>query len=1111
MKKIINLLFLVACGAQAEIVFVNSDEAYEGLNDQTPADPVGGNSGEKIGQQRAIVLQAAADIIEDALDISAPLEISVDFKSLACINSSDGSTSAILGSARQVGFKTDIASRTFTPSSLYNQLVGYDTSPSEVEIRAEFNSDIDGSDTCLNGTTWYYGLDEPEDDSLSLLSVAVHEILHGMGFSSWLANDGASYIWRETESGERVELFDPFTLKMVNATTGKSITEFSKSSRLQLLRSGQNLGWSGELVNSKSANYSDGFTNGRARLYAPGVYTPYSSGSHFDTSFDPDEVMEPAYTSFISSIGLAREALIDIGWSANPDNPLNFPPVITEIPAQTTAEDTSFIVELSANDINEDELFFDVSSTSVGLSASVSESTLTVTPDENFFGEGTVTASVYDGENTVTTSFSVTVTPVNDQPVIAEITDITFPEGGAASLMIPVSDVDNDLDELNITATTTNSELGMSLTGSEVTFNPEENYFGEGVVTVTASDGDKQNSQSFSVTITNVNDEPVLLTEAQQTLTEDTPLTLTLTAVDLDGDALTYSILGTRLGVSATITGAELTITPDENFNGSSSLTVIVSDGIADRGTAISLTVTPENDEPVLDAITNRSFEQASGATIALSGSDVDGDALSFSAESLNPELVTATVEGSTLVLAAADEFNGSATISVSVTDGELSDTKTFIATVIDGTEPSTLSILVNDQVVASGSRIEVDSLSTVEFEVSGGNGQFSFEVFYQGNRPDLLEGEGNSRELRLPTAGAFAGDYLITIDDGLASVDEATVTLSRPLLLTPSVTPVMAGSSQARLLATGGTVGSDVTFSVDNGELPEGSTAPVFTDNEGGTVITATAADNSEANNPASVHIDATNATPGLYAVEASFSSAPAASFDLQVVARNQVMFNVVDSSGIGLEALVTVDDERTNAWGIEQSVMTTDDGSAELALPDTSLNLTVSKEGYNSKIIEYQGSSEVTVTLEVSDGYYRLTGLVTAEGFDFRFIRPELKLTMSDESVLSIRPTTVADNQVQFEWIGDIQDASPQTLTVSHRSADAVEVTLRPDLGEEELSISLIGPDVAPAPGNDDNEPGQTDSGNSDSGGSSGGGNAAWLLITALVLIGRRRLKIS
>ena len=1101
MNKFLSLLFLIACSAQADIIIVNQNDPDKGLNDPSERTPIGGNTGETLGEQRLNVLFEAARILNESLDIKYDVHVGSQFTVLPC--SDDGT---VLGQAGASDYYLDYSNGSVVPYALANHILDRDLNGSGLEIDTQFNSALDNQNGCTAGLSWYYGFDSAPDDGTSFLSVVLHEIVHGMGFIGLMRSSAhAPFSWPDGKEG-----FSLLSKNLGRAGLSATLDEMTRGQRITAMTSGDRLTWKGDSANNKTSNYSSGVNQNEIQFYAPSSFDSGSSLSHFDVDLAPDELMEPIYTDTFSDIGLSLEVLIDIGWSPNPDNLPNYPPEFTEVPTQSTTEDTSFDVELSATDINDDELTYNVSSVSAGLSASVSGATLTVSPDENFFGEGSVTASVYDGENTVTTSFSVTVTPVNDEPAISEVADVTFPEGDTASLTISVSDVDNAMNELSVTATTTNTELGMTLSDKEISFTPDENYFGQGVVTVTVSDGDKQSSLSFNVTITNINDEPVLLTESHQTLTEDTPLTLTLAAVDLDGDALTYSILGTRLGVSATITGAELTITPDENFNGSSSLTVIVSDGIADRGTAISLTVTPENDEPVLDAITNRSFEQASGATIALSGSDVDGDALSFSVESLNPELVTATVEGSTLVLAAADEFNGSATISVSVTDGELSDTKTFIATVIDGTEPSPLLVLVDDQVVATGSRIEVDSLSAVEFEVTGGNGQFSFGVFYQGNRPDLLEGEGNRRELTLPTAGAFAGDYLITIDDGLASVDEATVTLSRPLLLTPSVTPVMAGSSQARLLATGGTVGSDVTFSVDSGELPEGSSAPVFADSEGGTVTTATAADNSAANNPASVYIDATGATPGLYAVEASVSSAPVASLDLQVVAGNQVMFNVVDSTDTGLEALITVDDERTSAWGIQQTMTTANDGSAVLTLPDTSLNLIVSKPGYKSKVIEYQGSSDVTVSLEVSDGYYRLTGLVTAEGFDFRFIRPELKLTMSDESVQSIRPTTVADNQVQFEWIGDVQDVSPQTLTVIHRSADAVELALRPDLGEEEVSISLIGPDVAPAPGNADNESGQTDSGNSDSG-SSGGGNAAWLLVTAFALIGRRRLRTS
>ncbi len=1092
---------MIACSAQADIIIVNQNDPDEGLNDPSERTPIGGNTGETLGEQRLNVLFEAARILNESLDIKYDVHVGSQFTVLPC--SGDGT---VLGQAGASDYYLDYSNGSVVPYALANHILDRDLNGSGLEIDTQFNSALDNQNGCTAGLSWYYGFDSAPDGGTSFLSVVLHEIVHGMGFIGLMGSSAhAPFSWPDGKEG-----FSLLSKNLGRAGLSATLDEMTRGQRIIAMTSGDRLTWKGDSANNKTSNYSSGVNQNEIQFYAPSSFDSGSSLSHFDVDLAPDELMEPIYTDTFSDIGLSLEVLIDIGWSPNPDNLPNYPPEFTEVPTQSTIEDTSFDVELSATDINDDELTYNVSSVSAGLSASVSGATLTVSPDENFFGEGSVTASVYDGENTVTTSFSVTVTPVNDEPAISEVADVTFPEGDTASLTISVSDVDNAMNELSVTATTTNTELGMTLSDKEISFTPDENYFGQGVVTVTVSDGDKQSSLSFNVTITNVNDEPVLLTEPHQTLTEDTPLTLTLTAVDLDGDALTYSILGTRQGVSATITGAELTITPDENFNGSSTVTVIVSDGLADSGTAISLTVMPENDEPVLDDITNLSFEQASGATITLSGSDVDGDALSFSAQSLNPKLVTATVEGTTLTLAAADEFNGSGTVSVTISDGELTDTKTFIATVTDGTEPSPLSIKVNDQLIASGASVALDSLAAVQLDASGGNGQYSFEVFYQGDRPDLLEGENSSRELTLPTIGAFAGDYLITIDDGLASVDEATVTLSRPLLLTPSVTPVMAGSTQAKLVAAGGTVGSDVIFSINGDELPEGSIAPGFADNEGDTITTATAADNSAANNPASVFINAMGATPGTYSVEAALSSAPTASLDLQVVAGNQVMFNVVDSTDTGLEALITVDDERTSAWGIQQTMTTANDGSAVLTLPDTSLNLIVSKPGYKSKVIEYQGSSDVTVSLEVSDGYYRLTGLVTAEGFDFRFIRPELKLTMSDESVQSIRPTTVADNQVQFEWIGDVQDVSPQTLTVTHRSADAVELALRPDLGEEEVSISLIGPDVAPAPGNADNESGQTDSGNSDSG-SSGGGNAAWLLVTALALIGRRRLKTS
>jgi hypothetical protein len=56
---------LVAAAAEAgpaQIVIINVDPPGAGLNDPTPAAPVGGNTGTTLGQQRLIVLEHAAAI-----------------------------------------------------------------------------------------------------------------------------------------------------------------------------------------------------------------------------------------------------------------------------------------------------------------------------------------------------------------------------------------------------------------------------------------------------------------------------------------------------------------------------------------------------------------------------------------------------------------------------------------------------------------------------------------------------------------------------------------------------------------------------------------------------------------------------------------------------------------------------------------------------------------------------------------------------------------------------------------------------------------------------------------------------------------------------------------
>ncbi|MGR9117258.1 MAG: Ig-like domain-containing protein, partial [Gammaproteobacteria bacterium] len=65
-----------------------------------------------------------------------------------------------------------------------------------------------------------------------------------------------------------------------------------------------------------------------ALIYAPTSVQPGSSVSHLDTSFNPNELMEPYITTPpIHDVGLAFEALLDLGWSSA-DQPANTAPTI---------------------------------------------------------------------------------------------------------------------------------------------------------------------------------------------------------------------------------------------------------------------------------------------------------------------------------------------------------------------------------------------------------------------------------------------------------------------------------------------------------------------------------------------------------------------------------------------------------------------------------------------------------------------------------------------------------------------------------------------------------------------------------------------------------------
>ena len=107
------------------------------------------------------------------------------------------------------------------------------------------------------------------------------------------------------------------------------------------------------------------------------------------------------------------------------------------------------------------------------------------------------------------------------------------------------------------------------------------------------------------------------------TVDEDTPVAVTLTGSDPDGDPLSFTVVAGPADGSLSGTAPNLTYTPDANVNGTDSFTFVANDGTVDSAEAtVSITVNPVNDAPSSSSITT-STDQDTPVAVTLLGADV--------------------------------------------------------------------------------------------------------------------------------------------------------------------------------------------------------------------------------------------------------------------------------------------------------------------------------------------------------------------------------------------------------------------------------------------------------------------------------------------------------
>ncbi len=447
-----------------------------------------------------------------------------------------------------------------------------------------------------------------------------------------------------------------------------------------------------------------------------------------------------SFTYIVTSGGVSESTTVSVDVTPVNDAPTIKVEAVKSITEDAVSTDT-VVATLTVRDTDtpEDQLTVSLENNSNGYFVLVgNEVKLTqigvdaVNNDELNLKDLTISASVSDGVNpTANDSDSLIVNRVNDAPTVENaIADQELSED-FASYTIDLNDAFKDSDSALNFSVSGNSNVLVSIENGIATISPTADWNGSETLTFTATDPSGESiSQTVNFTVAPVAD----IVADKATVVEDTPTIIKVLGNDtFEGDGKVVSLdanSGPANGSVSVNPDGSVTYTPNDNYHGIDSFTYIVTSGGVSESTTVYVDVTPENDAPVAKDDTAITDEDTPVTIDVLpNDTDVDGDKLSIESASVPKEQGTVEVVNGKLVFTPAENFNGDAEITYTVTDGALTDQATVNVTVNAVNDTPVVESNVADQTLAEDFTPYTIDLNTVFSDVDNVDGELKFSV----------------------------------------------------------------------------------------------------------------------------------------------------------------------------------------------------------------------------------------------------------------------------------------------------------------------------------------------------------------------------------------------
>jgi RHS repeat-associated protein len=391
---------------------------------------------------------------------------------------------------------------------------------------------------------------------------------------------------------------------------------------------------------------------------------------------------------------------------------INHPPSLMPIAEQTVNEGQTLTFQVTGTDPDGDDLTYSANNLPEGSLFDPPTKTFSWTPTYDQAGSYSITFTVTDtGGLSGSIDVNITVRNVNRAPLLDPVSDRSIAETKPLTFRVTGSDPDGD--DLAYSAINLPADAAFDAVSRTFSWTPASGFAGTYQAGFTVSDGFLTDSISVLIFVTHfdANNSPSLTPVTDQEINEGQTLTFHITGSDPNGDPLTFDVNGLPSNAAFESTADpnvfNFSWTPGYDQAGDYTANFTASDpGKLSDTINVDIVVHNVNRPPSLDPVSDRSIAETKPLSFQVTGSDPDGDELTFSVDHL-PAGALFDPDAQDFSWTPTDEQAGEYDISFSVSDGDLTDSIVVHITVIDFNVNSSPSLTpVADQEINEGATL---------------------------------------------------------------------------------------------------------------------------------------------------------------------------------------------------------------------------------------------------------------------------------------------------------------------------------------------------------------------------------------------------------------------